>query len=85
MEYAQGWFKGDLNLINFQYIPKPKYWHKLKEKNINPEEVKEKLSSERASLSWHLTTREKESIERTIFENNNQAALINLKALLEIE
>jgi hypothetical protein len=82
IESAQAWFEGDLDLIEFQYIPKPKYWDKLKEKNIDPAEVEKKERAERASLSWHLTTREKESIKRTIQEANNQAAIIKLKSLL---
>jgi hypothetical protein len=82
IESAQSWFNGHLDLVEFQYIPKPKYWDKLKEKNIDPIEVEKKERAERASLSWHLTTREKESIKRTIEEGNNRAAIIKLKFLL---
>ncbi|MFN3403640.1 MAG: patatin-like phospholipase family protein [Cytophagaceae bacterium] len=82
VEFAHEWFKGDLKVINFEYIPKPKYWDKLIEKKIDPVEVEEKQRAERAALSWHLTTREKESIKRTIFEANNQASIQKLKSLL---
>jgi hypothetical protein len=82
LEYAQNWYKGDIEVVNFEYIPKPKYWQKLIEKNIDPEEVEEKTRRERAVLSWHLTTREKESLNRTILENNNQIALEKLRKLL---
>lgn len=82
LDQAHAWFGDSLTVVDFQYIPKPKYWDKLKEKNINPEEVEQKEKGERAALSWHLTTREKESLKRTIFENNNQASLKKLKTLL---
>ena len=83
LEFAHSWFNGHLAIIDFQYIPKPKNWEKLKEKNIDPEDVEKKENAERASLSWHLTTREKESIRRTIYEANNQNSVIQLKSLLE--
>ncbi|MFL5728308.1 MAG: patatin-like phospholipase family protein [Cytophagaceae bacterium] len=83
LEYAQSWFSGQLDIVDFQYIPKPKNWEKLKEKNIDAEEVDRKERAERAALSWHLTTREKESIRRTIYEANNQASVLKLKSLLE--
>lgn len=83
MEYAQGWYKGEISVVDFQYIPKPQYWDKLIAKKINPTEVEEKEKAERAALSWHLTTREKESLNRTIYEGNNQASVARLKSLLE--
>lgn len=83
IEYAQTWFKESIKFINFQYIPKPKYWTLLEEKNINIDKIEENEKENRASLSWHLTTIEKESIKRTINEANNRAALRDLKLLLE--
>lgn len=83
LEYANNWFPGPLEVINFEYIPKPKYWEKLIEKKIDPLEVEETTQQERAKLSWHLTTREKESLSRTIMESNNEIALAKLKKLLE--
>ncbi|MBO9702495.1 MAG: patatin-like phospholipase family protein [Sporocytophaga sp.] len=82
IEGAYGWFDGKINVVNFEYIPKPRYWGILKEKKINPEEVEKKEIGERAVLSWHLTTREKQSLKRTILENNNQESLNHLKKLL---
>ncbi|HEX8548105.1 MAG TPA: patatin-like phospholipase family protein, partial [Cytophagaceae bacterium] len=82
IEYAQSWMKAPMQVVTFEYIPKPKYWIVLKEKNIDPLEVEKKEKKERAALSWHLTTREKESLKRTILESNNQASIIKLKALL---
>jgi hypothetical protein len=82
VEFSQNWFNGDIEIVNFEYIPKPKYWNALKLKNIDPGEVETSDRSERAALSWHLTTREKESLSRTILESNNQASVIRLKSLL---
>ncbi|WMJ73482.1 patatin-like phospholipase family protein [Cytophagaceae bacterium ABcell3] len=81
LEYAHSWFGADLNVVEFEYIPKPKLWGKLTEKKINPDEVE--AHGDKAALSWHLTTREKESLTRTIHEGNNQAALSKLKILLK--
>jgi len=83
IEYAQTWFKGNINFVCFEYIPKPKYWKLLEEKHINIDKVEENEKEERASLSWHLTTMEKQSIKRTINEAHNRAALRQLKLLLE--
>ncbi len=82
IEYVQTWYNGDADVIDFQYIPQPHLWPTIKEKNINPSELEHKERSERAALSWHLTTREKESIKRTILESNNQKSLEKLKTLL---
>jgi hypothetical protein len=84
IEYAQSWFPGTIDVVDFQYIPKPKNWDKLKERKIDPEEVERREKEERAALSWHLTVREKESLQRTILEKNNLTSLNTLKTLLNI-
>ncbi|MDF2454368.1 MAG: hypothetical protein K0R51_361, partial [Cytophagaceae bacterium] len=82
LQYAQSWLDTDLDVIEFEYIPKSKYWHKMQERKINLEEISKMEENERAALSWHLTTREKESLVRTVLESNNQAALSKLKKVL---
>jgi hypothetical protein len=85
VDYAKGWFPGHLDVVNFEYIPSSKHWNYLgkpKKDSLSPEK-KEIL--ERASLSWHLTIREKESLKHMFFEDNNQASLVKLKTLLEDE
>ena len=82
LQYAQSWLGTNLDVIEFEYIPKPMYWHKLHDKKINPKEILEMENDARAALSWHLTTREKESLVRTILESNNQASLYKLKRIL---
>ena len=75
---------GLFNFVSFQYIPRPQTWEKLKEKHIDYHKMEADLEKRRASLSWHLTNRERESIKRTIYEDNNQQALKKLTKLLEI-
>jgi hypothetical protein len=79
IEYTETWFPGKYDVIEFQYIPRYEYWQK------NRMEYTELNNYEknRATLSWHLTQREKESLHKTILESNNHAALIKLKQLLE--
>jgi len=83
IEYVEAWYKGGVDVVDFQYIPQPHNWSQIKERNINAAELEHKERAERAALSWHLTTREKESIKRTILENNNQVSLEKLKNLLK--
>ena len=67
--FARSWFGGKLNRIDFQYIPQS---FTGKEEDI-----------ERASLSWRLTTREKEDIKRSINSPQNQQALQELIEILK--
>jgi hypothetical protein len=70
--FAKGWYKGDLDRIDLQYLPQSI--------SGNSEDI------HRASLSWRLTTREKEDIKRSIDLPVNKQAIQNLKDLLnEVE
>ena len=82
VEYAAGWFNGHLEVVNFAYVPQSKNWEELKKRNLSHKEIQKKEQMERASLSWHLTKREKESLKRTIYEKNNMVSLERLKNLL---
>jgi hypothetical protein len=87
VEYAQSWFKGDVKIhrIEFQYVPISKNLQEIHDR----EEGKIKLlpnqliTLDRASLSWHLTTKERNSIHRTIYELRNQSAMRQLAHLLK--
>ncbi len=81
VDYAKGWFNGPLDIVNFEYIPSFKHWSFEKPKKDTLSAEKKDLL-ERASLSWHLTIREKESLKRMFNEDNNQASLVKLKTLL---
>lgn len=84
LELTSDLYNGNLNLVEFQYIPQPPKINKVVSAKQKKEiEEKEKEQERRAALSWHLTTREKESIKRTILEENNQKAFRKLKAILE--
>ncbi len=92
IEFAQSWFKGDIQRIEFQYIPVSKSLEEIREKqwkeDNEPEdttqnEVLKIIKIERAALSWRLTNKEKENIKRTIYELRNQSAIRQLKLLLE--
>ncbi|MCS6821446.1 MAG: patatin-like phospholipase family protein [Microscillaceae bacterium] len=69
IEYAQYWLKIPIERIDLQYI--------VKGRKINT-----KHYEKRASLSWRLTEREKESIFRSIYLPENQEAIRQLAKLL---
>jgi hypothetical protein len=78
MEYARSWFKGDIERVDIQYVPRD-YLHEnlSKSDSLRIEHVK------RASLSWRLTSREKQSLIENINTSKNQAAIHKIKSLLE--
>ncbi|HSZ25362.1 MAG TPA: patatin-like phospholipase family protein [Cytophagaceae bacterium] len=79
IEFTQSWFEGQYDVIEFQYIPRYKYWQKNR---IEYTELNN-YEKNRATLSWHLTQREKESLHQTILESNNKASLEKLQKLLQ--
>lgn len=87
LEFSQSWFPSNfIHKVEFQYVPISKSMQEIKDKlegkiKIDPKKI---VISERASLSWHLTRKEKESLYRTIYEIRNQTALRQLKFLLKI-
>jgi len=76
LEFAQEMYGNHLHMVEFQYIPRPIGWKDHKKT------AEDKEQERRAALSWHLTNREKESIRRTILEDNNLASLQKLKEIL---
>lgn len=85
LEYTYSALNGKLEVVPFEYIPKPKGWKDFNLAKIDYQKFEEEFNKERASLSWHLTNLEKESIKRTILEKNNINALNRLKELLSVE
>jgi hypothetical protein len=69
IEYAEKWLNNKFWLIEFEY-------------QMSPPEVKKEDNEAYASLSWRLTTPEKNSINKAIYYPSNQRALQKLKALL---
>jgi hypothetical protein len=79
LELTESWFDKQYDVVEFQYIPRYTYW----EKNRVEYTELNNYEKNRATLSWHLTQREKESLHQTILESNNQEALKRLKELLK--
>ncbi len=73
VEYAQEMVSVPVNTVDFEYDPKIYYF---------PNEPKPDITWKRASLSWHLTDKEKRSIHNAIYAPLNQEALKNLQKLL---
>ncbi|WP_420315647.1 patatin-like phospholipase family protein [Ekhidna sp.] len=69
IEQMKSWFDGDVDIIELAY---DSY-----QNNGNPSEA------ERASLSWHLTTKEKQHVIENINIESNQKAINKLKDLLK--
>jgi hypothetical protein len=83
IEYAQTWFKGKLHRIDFEYIYKPvEGIHNIGDLQPGDQNSELKEWAQRPSLSWRLTTREKESLISNINHPQNQEALARLKKLL---
>jgi hypothetical protein len=82
VDYEMGWLNAKLDVVDLVYTPRPKYWKVLQDKDIDHRQLEIIYKQERASLSWHLTTREKESLKRTIYEPNNIVAIKRLQQLL---
>ncbi|MEQ9098736.1 MAG: patatin-like phospholipase family protein [Imperialibacter sp.] len=82
IEFATEWFKGNLYQIEVEYNTNTMFQG---ESNLPEEVLLERKQNERASLNWHLTTREKKNIIDNINLVSNQQALMRLKELLEAE
>jgi len=73
LEYLQNWLEVDFEEIDIEYISN---WDEVDAKNA-------KALAERPSLSWRLTSREKNNIINNIQHPRNQAALKRLQELLD--
>jgi hypothetical protein len=71
LDFANQWLKCPLDVCEFKYLPKS---------NSKTENAS---SKERASLSWHLAKKEKESIRNTIYLDYNKNTLKKLQNLLK--
>lgn len=77
LEYAQHWYKGKIERVDIQYVPTTA----AESFSIHMDSLHLKNNT-RASLSWRLTTREKNNIIHNITRPNNQEQLAKLKNLL---
>ena len=73
---APSWFKKEINRIDIQYQAESYSPALQKMDSI-------RQTSARASLSWRLTTREKQGVISNIHSGFNQEQLLKLKTLLK--
>ncbi|MEM6523365.1 MAG: patatin-like phospholipase family protein [Bacteroidota bacterium] len=78
IEYARSWFNGSIDRVDFQYIPED-----YAKQNLSKSDKLRMNNAQRASLSWRLTGREKQSVVNNINTHANQLALLKLRELLE--
>jgi hypothetical protein len=81
LEFAKSWFKGKISQVELKYD----VYFNL-QKMVTPTLASDTASRqkfERASLSWHLTEREKASLYLTIYKPSNQQSIANLARLLK--
>ncbi|MFK7953508.1 MAG: patatin-like phospholipase family protein [Ekhidna sp.] len=77
LEQMKDWFDGDVDVIEIAY---DSFANELIEDGTKTKKDKE---IERASLSWHLNSREKQNIIDNINIKSNQEAIKDLKKVLE--
>jgi hypothetical protein len=80
LEFARTWFDGPLHRIHIEYIPRDL---PMKPTEAHAADSVQQEQARRASLSWRLTGREKQSIISNMETPRNQRALRELKQLLE--
>jgi hypothetical protein len=80
VEYAQSWLGADVDQVEFEYKVE------IEQKKITgtnkADKTKGNGTEDKASLSWRLTTREKESIKNSINAEHNIQSLNKLRSLL---
>ena len=83
LEFARTWFKGSLYRVDLQYVPQLLAFQTGSLDTTKIDSLTIKHLQKRASLSWRLTEREKQSLKETIFEQRNQVSVENLQFLLK--
>lgn len=77
IEQMKDWFDGNLDVIEIAYDS-----FETRDSDLNSKSDKDK-EIERASLSWHLTTKEKQNIIENINIESNRNAIKELQRVLE--
>lgn len=81
LTFANEWFDGEIDLIGLEYNTLSIFEQK---EFINKAQENWQKDLERASLSWHLTKKEKTNIINNIKQPSNQESLQRLKNLVEL-
>ncbi len=85
LEYSNLYLNSNFEIFNFQYAPTPEISDQLQNETVHDADLEKEYDEARASLSWHLTRKEKEGIKSTIHNKNNTQTLNRLKDYLEDE
>ncbi|MEJ2005396.1 MAG: patatin-like phospholipase family protein [Cyclobacteriaceae bacterium] len=80
IEFSQSWLDVPLDRIDIQYVPDD-----LAKENLSVSDSLRMENQQRASLSWRLTGREKESLLENIHTIPNQQAIRKIRRLLADE
>ena len=83
IKLAQLWFDGPLYRVDLEYITGTLFQRQPLSSEKDGQATPERKQIERASLSWHLTSLEKQNIVDNIQLYRNQKALEKLRMLLE--
>src|SRR5690606_13966090 len=75
ISHARSWFQGSIERIDIQYQSESYVTILQKMDSL-------RQNNPRASLSWRLTTREKQAVVNAIYTRQNQEQISNLKKLL---
>ncbi len=75
LEFAGSWLKTSLDRIDIQYIP-----DELSKENLSVADSLRMENQQRASLSWRLTRREKESLLRNLGTEKNREAFLQIRS-----
>lgn len=82
LEYALSWYGGELHKVDFVYDHEAYYAGYMTDSASTLDKLIENRVLQRASLNWHLTTREKENIIDNIYTLQNQKAMETLCELM---
>ncbi|MEQ8244344.1 patatin-like phospholipase family protein [Fulvivirga sp.] len=78
IEFARSWFDGTIDRVDIQYVPREYLIeNSSKTDSLKLDNVK------RASLSWRLTSKEKQSLIENIKTKKNQQAIQKIKRLID--
>lgn len=80
IQFARQWFDAPLDVISIEYDT---YTNIYEDEFRTERQLLEGQENERASLSWHLTSREKRNIQQNIFRAENRKALAKIGQLLK--
>jgi hypothetical protein len=78
LEFAETWYKGEISRIELRYTP----FQIINWGNMLPKTAGNGKKTEKVSLSWHLTEREKASLSLAIYDTRNQRAISQLSTIL---